>query len=435
MARTFLIAPILIALAVVAGSAQSDLESLRSRLASRFQLLPIAEGIVLTPRFKTPVKSIELSDSTIAIDGTPVTGAELRERLGDDAALVLQISYLDPASRRSLARGQPQVPKPVDPTAPTVDPRVDPPEPPSIPRARRREDVVRIGGSVTIDADESVRGDVVAVGGSATIDGEVDGDVVVVGGSARFGPQAYVRGDVTAVGGGVYRDPKAVIRGGVHEVGFGGIPWRGEWTRGRDWDWDWMDGFYPVARLTGTLVRVMLLALLTALVLFVARTPVEQIADRVAADPVKSWFVGFLAEMLFFPVLIMTIVVLAISIIGIPLLLLVPVAIVAALVVMLVGFTAVAYHIGRLLQEKVDALRARPYAATFAGILLIVSPVLLARLVGLTGELWFLVWPIAAVGFLFEYIAWTAGLGAAALARYDRPTPPSAVTQPAVINT
>jgi hypothetical protein len=437
MARAFLVAPILIVLAVLAGSAQSDLESIRSRLASRFQLLPLADGIVLTPRFKTLVKSIELSDSTIAIDGTPVTGAELRERLGNDADLVLQLSYLDSASRRSLARGETTTPKPqaAEPSAPAVDPRLDPTEPPSIPRTRRREDVVRIGGSVTVDADESVRGDVVAVGGSATINGEVDGDVVVVGGSARFGPQAYVRGDVTAVGGGVYRDPTAVIRGGVHEVGFGGIPWRGEWTRGGDWDWDWMDGFYPVARLTGTLVRVVLLALLTALVLFVARTPVEQIADRVAADPVKSWFVGFLAEMLFFPVLIMTIVVLAISIIGIPLLLLVPVAIVAALVVMLVGFTAVAYHIGRMLQDKVDALRMRPYAATFAGILLIVSPVLLARLVGLTGDFWFLVWPIAVVGFLLEYIVWTAGLGAAALARFNRPTPPPTVTHPAVINT
>ena len=431
MARTFLIAPVLIVLAVLAGSAQADLEGMRSRLASRFELLPLANGIVLTPRFKTPVKSIELSEKTIAIDGTPVTGAELRERLGEDAELVIQLSYLDAAARRSLARGETSAPKPAEP-APTVEPRVEPAEP-SIPRARRRNDVVRIGGSVTVEADESIRGDVVAIGGSATIDGEVDGDVVVVGGSARFGPQAYIRGDVTAVGGGVIRDPKAVIRGGVHEVGFGAIPWGREGMR-RDWDWDWMDGFYPVARLTGTLVRVMLLALLTALVLFVARSPVEQIADRVAADPVKSWLVGFLAEMLFFPVLIMTVVVLAISIIGIPLLLLVPVAIVAGLVVMLVGFTAVAYHIGRLLQDKVEALRSRPYAATFAGILLIVSPVLLARLVGLTGELWFLVWPIAAVGFLLEYIAWTAGLGAAALARFGRPTPPT-VTPPAVLNT
>jgi hypothetical protein len=434
MARTFVVTALLFALVGMTGSAQSDLQGLRSRLSSRFEILPIANGVVLTPRFKTPVKSVELSDSTIAIDGMPVTGAELRDRLGDDAALVIQLSYLDPDARRSLARGETAAaPKPGDSPATIEGPRPLEPEA-SIPRARRRGDVVRIGGSVTVDADESVRGDVVAIGGSATIDGEVDGDVVVVGGSARFGPQSYVSGDVTAVGGGIVRDPKAVIRGAVNEVGLGEIRWRDEWMR-RNWDWDWMDGFYPVARLTGTLVRVMLLTLLTALVLFVARTPVEQIADRVAADPLKSWIVGFLAEMLFFPILIMTVVVLAISIIGIPLLLLVPVAIVAALVVMLVGFTAVAYHIGRLLQDKMEALRSRPYVATFAGILLIVSPVLLARLIGLTGELWFLVWPIAAVGFLFEYIAWTAGLGAAALARFNRPGPPSTVTQPAVINT
>ena len=299
------------------------------------------------------------------------------------------------------------------------------PEVPRTPRARRREDIVRIGGSVSVDSDEYVRGDVVVIGGSANINGEVNGEVVVVGGSARFGPQADVRGDITIIGGGLTREPGAVTRGAINEVGFGGIPWRGEWGR-RD-SWDWMDGIYPVARLTGTLVRITLLILLTTLVLFVAKQPVEQIADRVAADPVKSWFVGFLAEMLFIPVLIMAAVVLAISIIGIPLLLLVPVAIVALLVVMLVGFTAVAYHIGRLLQDKVDTLRSRPYAATFAGILLIVSPVLLARLVGLTAGLGFIVWPIAAVGFLLEYSVWTAGLGAAALVRFNRPAQPPAI--------
>ena len=83
----------------------------------------------------------------------------------------------------------------------------------------------------------------------------------------------------------------------------------------------------------------------------------------------------------------------------------------------------------KLLQDKVDVLRSRPYAATFTGILLIVSPVLLARLVGLTGDLGFFVWPIAAVGFLLEYSVWTAGLGAAALVRFNRPaTPPAMVT-------
>jgi hypothetical protein len=437
MARAFITAPMLLMLVVITGSAQSHVDELRTSVERRFEIVPIANGVVLTPRFKTSIRSIELSGSTIALDGATVSGGELHERLGNDANLVLQLSYLDPAARRSLAIGKTPPPKPVDPTAPTLDPGSSmEPQVPRTPRARRREDIVRIGGSVTVDSDEYVRGDVVVIGGSANINGEVDGEVVVVGGSARFGPQADVRGDITVVGGGLSRDSAAVIRGAINEIGFGDIPWRarGEW--GRSADWDWMNGFYPVARLTGTLVRITLLILLTTLVLFVAKTPVEQIADRVAADPVKSWFVGFLAEMLFIPVLIMTAVVLAISIIGIPLLVLLPVAVVALLVVMLVGFTGVAYHIGRLLQDKVDALRTRPYAATFTGILLIVSPVLLARLVGLTGDLRFIVWPIAAVGFLLEYAVWTAGLGAAALARFNRPPQaPPAVAQPPMIAT
>jgi len=423
MARTFLV-PLLIMLAVMTGSAQPRVDGLRRQLEARFEILPIANGVVLRPKFKTSVRSIELAGQTIAIDGTPVTGAELGERLGSNSDLVLQFSYLDSDARRALARGEkpvsekPVSEKPVDPVAPTMAEPGSLPDQARVPRARRREDIVRIGGSVTVDADESVRGDVVVIGGAATINGEVDGEVVVVAGSASFGPQADVRGDVTVVGGMLTRDSKAIFRGRLQEVGFGGVPWRGAWSHNRNWDW--MSGIYPVARLTTTLVRIGLLVLLTALVLFIARGPVEQIADRVAADPVKSWFVGFLAEMLFIPVMIMTAILLVITVVGIPLLVLLPVAVIAGGVAMLVGFTAVAYQIGRMLQERFEALRSSPYAATFLGILLIVSPVLLARLVGLTGDL-AMVWPIAAVGFLFEYMAWTAGLGAAALARWGRP--------------
>ena len=80
--------------------------TLRSSLEPRFEIVPIANGVVLTPRFRTSIKSVEVSGSTIAIDGAPVTGGELRERLGNDADLVLQLSYLEPEARRSLAVGQ-----------------------------------------------------------------------------------------------------------------------------------------------------------------------------------------------------------------------------------------------------------------------------------------------------------------------------------------
>ena len=102
MARTFITIPILLMLALVAASAQSHVDELRTRVESRFAIVPIADGIVLTPRFKTSIRAVELSNVTIAIDGAAVTGAELRDRLGADADLVLQVSYLDPAARRSL---------------------------------------------------------------------------------------------------------------------------------------------------------------------------------------------------------------------------------------------------------------------------------------------------------------------------------------------
>ena len=65
-------------LAVIAASAQGDVDELRASLEKRFEIVPIANGVVLTPRFRTSIKSVELSDSTIAIDGAPVTGRELQ---------------------------------------------------------------------------------------------------------------------------------------------------------------------------------------------------------------------------------------------------------------------------------------------------------------------------------------------------------------------
>ena len=431
MARALMIAPLLVVVAILAGSAQGHPNALRGRLEKRFVIVPIADGVVLTPRSKSAFRSIEVSESAIAIDGRPATGAEVRERLGADADAVLQLSYLDAAARRALAGLEEQPsPKPVDATAPTVTPNVDAQD--DRPRRIRRQDIVRIGGNVEVNADEHVDGDVVAIGGNADVDGRVDGEVVVIGGTLELGPNAVVERDVVVVGGRVRRDANAVINGKMQEIGFDalfGPNWgpRDTWRR-----WNPMGPFYPFARFMGTLVRVGLLMLLAGLVLLVARTPVEQIAARAAAEPVKSWAIGFLAEILFVPILVFTVIVLAISIIGIPLLALVPVAIVALMVVFLVGFTGVAYQVGRLLEERIEGLRARPYAATLAGIVLILSPLLVARVLGLAGMAGVIVWVFVAAGFIAEYVAWTTGLGAAALSRFARPAPPPAplVAQP-----
>jgi hypothetical protein len=108
--------------------------------------------------------------------------------------------------------------------------------------------------------------------------------------------------------------------------------------------------------------------------------------------------------------------------------LLVPVAIVAAILVFLVGFTGVAYHLGRLIEGQFD-LHDRPYSATFVGIAAIVSPLLLGRLLGLFSGLGIIAGVLVAVGMVLEYVAWTTGVGAAALVRFGKPQPQPPVAQ------
>ena len=64
--------------------------ALRSRIERRFEVLPLRNGAVLRPREGRGFGSVEVSGGVIAIDGKPVAGSELRERLGADADLVLQ---------------------------------------------------------------------------------------------------------------------------------------------------------------------------------------------------------------------------------------------------------------------------------------------------------------------------------------------------------
>ena len=84
------------------GAAQGDIGAIRTRVLQRFQLLPLHDGVALVPRFKTSTRSIDVSAGVIAVDGIEMTGRELRRALGPDADLVLQLSYLNPASRAAL---------------------------------------------------------------------------------------------------------------------------------------------------------------------------------------------------------------------------------------------------------------------------------------------------------------------------------------------
>lgn len=286
-------------------------------------------------------------------------------------------------------------------------------------RRRRtvRGDVVRFGGYVHVPADERLDGDVVLIGGRLRVDGEVARDIVLIGGSAEFGPEAVVRRDVTVVGGQVTRHPGARFERRLNQVGFGGLdpglsglggPFR--WPR-----WP-RQPVYGSTDLMETLIRFAFLGLLGSLVLLVAAGSARRVADRVTHEPVKAGVVGFLAQLLFFPLLIVGIVALVITLIGIPLLALVPLVLVAALVVLLLGFTGVVQLVSRLLARG----HRSDFVLFWAGLALLMTPALFGDALDLFGGPFRLFAVILGVtGFVVEYLAWTAGSGAVILNWFD----------------
>jgi len=395
-----------------------DRRALREQLERKYDLVPLSDGVGLRPKARGDVRLVEVTAGTIAINGDVVTGRELRDRLGADADAVVRLSYLSTDELREVAAPPP-------PPAPAAAPPA--PEPPlerapSEPRAeregwgRRRShgDRIRIFGNVAVDRGEEISGQAVAVFGSVRVDGKVDDQVVAVLGSVILGSDAVVGGDVVSVGGRVIRSPGAETRGGVTEVALtdSWVPFHGPWSRG----WEGAPFFFSfgaVPRLIGTGVRLSLLLLLTGVALLVARRSVDASAERVAQNPLKTTVVGLVAEVLVLPVLVLTAIVLSISIIGIPLLLLLPFVVLALLVMALVGFTGTAAAIGNAVQRRYSPGAQTPYMAVVVGLLVILSPVLVGRLLAVVG------WPVTpvsvllvAIGFTLELLAWASGFGA-----------------------
>ena len=429
--RSWIVLMLAVTIAVAAATpiAQTNTDerrALRERLEQRYDIVPLSEGVVLKPRDARArgkdVRFIEVAGGTIAVNGTTVTGAELRDRVGADANAILQLSYLSAEDQRALfapasppGGSSPRNEPSVEPTPVPLE-RPEPSQPESPRRARRANgDRVRIFGDVVVEQDEEVTGQVIAVMGSVRVDGEVGDQVVAVMGSVELGPSAIVGGDVVSVGGRIRRAPSAQTRRSVTEVSLADSdfnvhvgPWFDGWS-----PFMWFGGFGAVPRLVGTGLRTLLLLLLTGIVLVVAGRSVEASAQRVSDNPVKTTLIGLVAEILIPPVLFLTAIVLAISIIGIPLLLLIPFVVLFLLLIALVGFTASAAAIGRAVQRRFALGNGGSFVGVCIGVLVILSPLLLGRVLALAG------WPatpfallLVGAGFAVELLAWASGFGA-----------------------
>jgi len=404
----------LVLVMLTAASAQElrpEDSAIKSQLEASFDIVPLTDAIGLRPKKPIAgVRLIEVSD-TISINGTVVSGRELRDRLGDEADAVIKLSYLEPPVRQALF--PPQAPEP--PAAP------QPPEPPA-PSERGARDIrrtsserVRVFGDVNVDEGEKVSGQVVAVLGSVRVDGEVGDQVVAVLGSVDLGEKAIVHGDVISVGGRVHRAPGAQVRGAVTDISLGDARIQGHlapWVGGLG-VLSLFGGLGALPRLIGTIFRLLLLMLFASAAMIVARSSVEGSAQRVTDQPVKTTIVGLVAELLVVPVLVLTCILLALSIVGIPLLLLMPFVVLFLLCLALVGFAGAALALGQWARRRFGLSSPGGFADIWLGVLIILLPVIAGRVIGLGG---FLGGPLSillvAGGLALEFLVWATGFGA-----------------------
>jgi hypothetical protein len=296
-------------------------------------------------------------------------------------------------------------------------------------------DVVAIGGHVDVEGE--VVGDVVAVGGPVVIDGKVSGDVVSVGGSVDLGDDAEVAGEVTSVGGKVNRAEGAEVGGRINEVAFGpNFTWNVGDNDFKWWNWKGDRHFSPfgIGGWFGfglSLVGVVVLLLLSLLVRLVAGGTVERVRAKAVEAPWMCALVGLAIELFFVPVLIVVAVILAISIIGIPLLLLIPFVVLAFLLALIVGYTGVAQAVGEWIGGRARRAAPSPYLSVFIGVLLIQFIHVIAEFFDVfSGFMFFFAVMFGIVGFLVRFAAWTVGIGAVFLTAVRRSGPAAAMAVP-----
>jgi len=282
-----------------------------------------------------------------------------------------------------------------------------------------RGDVVSMGGSV--DLGGSSKGDLAAIGGSVRVSGKVGGDVAAIGGDVALDKGAAVDGDVSVVGGRLTKEEGVTIKGSVSQVGLGALReilpaltrgglklalasdnskyGYGHWRHHDDNEEAPSTGG-RLLKAAAFLVFVVGLGLVLALAALFLPQETQAVAAAVRSDFWRCAGVGTLMVILFLPGLL----VLTVSILGLPL---VPLAILAWCAAALFGLGAFSLLLAERAAESLHKpLPAAPLAVALGWLLLETLP-LVGKLIG-----GFIGGTLSFAGFLLLTAGLVAGLGA-----------------------
>lgn len=240
-----------------------------------------------------------------------------------------------------------------------------------------------------------VEGDVTSWSGAIRITGTVLGDVVSYAGPVALGPGADVRGSVLAIGGTVTHEDAALVSGQV----LGGDPVAGGRVLSSVFaifQPEQVEGDLPRPLVSGTLALIALVLMVVCAAVWPRRTTGLSLALRQAPGAAAS--LGVLSALLIGALTLITTALLALSLVGLPLIL--PLLLVVQ-APFLVGLTGLA----RLIGARIGGEAHMPAVAVALGAVVLLLPL---ALLGISAPIW--------SAALFYSLA-GIGLGAAILSR------------------
>jgi cytoskeletal protein CcmA (bactofilin family) len=308
---------------------------------------------------------------------------------------------------------------------------------------------LKVGEDLTVEAGEILDGNVVLVDGDLDLAGTVDGNVVVAGGTVRLRDTGSITGDLRVADGTVDHDGGSISgslieldeRAEVETLTEDRLEQlREEWEaeirrdlrlredRGRrSHSGNVFTSFVgnvgsAIAGLLKNLVTFLILAILGVLAVQFQRERLEIIATTARRAPVRSAVVGLAGGFFILPIWIVGIIALAITIIGIPVLLAwIPLFPIAAGLAILLGFLGVARNVGEWVAEQeyrgLEWIRgSNTFYTIVAGVGALMVPCVAASASEILG-FGFLTGMLAFAGSVVTFAASAVGLGAVLLTR------------------
>ncbi|MCJ7630187.1 MAG: hypothetical protein MUO50_17580 [Longimicrobiales bacterium] len=307
--------------------------------------------------------------------------------------------------------------------------------------------ILKIGEDVVVEADEVMEGTLILVDGNLDIRGRIDGDVVVTGGRVRLLENGVITGDLRIADGELDRSG-GTVEGSFLDMDTGDEiqlktaemedlrremeaeirrDLRSSMPREDRHSRNFIFGFLgnvgsAIAGLLENLVTFLILAILGVLAVHFQSERLEVVATTARRAPVRSAVVGLAGGFFLIPLWIVGVIALAITIIGIPVLLAwVPLFPIAAAIAILFGYLAVARNVGEWVAEQefrgLEWIRgSNTFYTIVAGVGALLVPCVAASAARILG-LGFLTGLLGFVGSMATFAAAAVGLGAVLLTR------------------